>query len=416
MPPRYAYYSEQVAPDGTRMALVHVSEREATNIALYDFASQRTTLVTEYQNWEQPELPDAPVWSPDGDELVFSRWDRKTKSELVLVKLEGPSPVSHRYTEHPGARIRPTDWLRDGSAIVAVLQHRDKKRALGLIPIVGGRFRSLRSLGFHDGGRPNASPDGRFIVIETGNVGARNLELVTTDGRTRRVLTAHPADDAQPLWAPDGRHIVFLSRRHGAWALWGTAVQDGRPVGEPFLIQEGMDSATLLNWSPGGALFYNTFVPIRDVFTVSMESLLVSGDAGAALVANSSVLPTTASVGAGTVTFTDVSWVIRRDYGPPDIVQLKLNWTIGNQEYSLQVRWSIDNGTEPCGGLVVADRGALIAGTSAGNGTIDFDQDPFRLQSRTLQGKPIVTIYTYYREPGSCTENPASVTIVAAPS
>jgi Tol biopolymer transport system component/beta-lactamase regulating signal transducer with metallopeptidase domain len=270
--PEFNYESEQVSPDGTKLVLAHMASGNARgdvqNIAVYDFGSKHLDFVTRFEP-PAPAWPDNPVWSPDGSVVVFTQLEHKN-TELRIARLGEPARGLYRASPSAGV-LRATDWLRDGSALVAVLEGRDKKYTLGLVPMARPEFEPLRSLGSNDGGRPRASPDGQFIVYEAGATGARNLEILATRGKAHYVLAEHPADDAQPLWSPDGRHIVFLSRRHGGWALWGVAVGNGEQAGEPFLIKGGMDSAALLNWLPGGQLVYSEFFPIFDVFTVAVD-------------------------------------------------------------------------------------------------------------------------------------------------
>lgn len=265
--------AEALSPDGKKMAVIDYSVGE--NVAVYDYATKRLTLVTHFDYSGESRWAFSPVWSPDGRELAYGQagWGSQTPREVRVSSVGGDSRLLYRNEANPGTRLFPSDWLRDGSALVAVLQQADKTYTLGLIPAAGGSFKALGSQQWDlgDWAHPNASPDGRFIVFDEGPQGARNLQIISTDGQSLNVLTDHPADDAQPRWSPDGKHIVFLSRRHGSWALWGIAVENGKPVREPFMIKEGLEESIGLNtWTPRGLLYTRLF-GLRDVFTMAVN-------------------------------------------------------------------------------------------------------------------------------------------------
>jgi TolB protein len=72
---------------------------------------------------------------------------------------------------------------------------------------------------------------------------------VLTIGRPEPVrLTAHPADDRDPAWSPDGRELAFASHRDGNWELYVLNLQSGdvrRITNDP-----GFDGGP--SWSPDG--------------------------------------------------------------------------------------------------------------------------------------------------------------------
>jgi dipeptidyl aminopeptidase/acylaminoacyl peptidase len=82
---------------------------------------------------------------------------------------------------------------------------------------------------------PRVSPDGQRIafVLRTtdmeANRGRTDLWLVNADGSGVRQLTSHPDGDNQPVWAPDGRSLFFLSSRGGSSQVWRLPIDGGEP-------------------------------------------------------------------------------------------------------------------------------------------------------------------------------------------
>ncbi len=62
----------------------------------------------------------------------------------------------------------------------------------------------------------DVSPDGRSIVFEL----LGDLYTMPSTGGAATRITSGPAFDTQPRYAPDGKHIVFLSDRSGAENIW----------------------------------------------------------------------------------------------------------------------------------------------------------------------------------------------------
>ncbi len=67
--------------------------------------------------------------------------------------------------------------------------------------------------------------DGEQVVFDL----LGDLYTIPITGGTARRLTSGPAFDAQPRYAPDGRHIVFVSDRSGAENVWTADVDGGNP-------------------------------------------------------------------------------------------------------------------------------------------------------------------------------------------
>lgn len=102
---------------------------------------------------------------------------------------------------------------------------------------------------------PQISPDGKLVVYTVGEVDLEgnkvvsHLWLAATNGTTPpRQLTAAPKSDRHPRWSPDGKWILFESGRSGSNQLWIIAL-DGGEARQLTTISTGAGSGT---WARDG--------------------------------------------------------------------------------------------------------------------------------------------------------------------
>jgi len=87
-------------------------------------------------------------------------------------------------------------------------------------------------------GSPQLSPDGRWVVYPVGEVDLANNHITTSlwlasvdKGTPPRRLTSPPPGkkDSNPCWSPDSRKILFESNRSGNSQIWWVGVDGGLP-------------------------------------------------------------------------------------------------------------------------------------------------------------------------------------------
>lgn len=263
-----------LSPDGTKM--VGIGFNKGQNVAFYDFATEKSEFITSYDWGEKACSTNTPIWSPDSKEVAYLAWcgeDPETP-ELRIANLDGKSRTLFRNTD--GGGLAPCDWLPGNGGVLALKGRERVSYSLVLISTKDGSCRELsplqRTYSTRDPAMAqasrsaDASPDARFIAFADGPPeGTRDIHIISVDGSSKVPLTDHPADDMEPRWSPDGRHIVFLSLRHGSWALWAMEVKEGKPEGAPFMLLEGMQNTELASWTKRG-LVTTTFSVIQDLY------------------------------------------------------------------------------------------------------------------------------------------------------
>jgi Tol biopolymer transport system component len=95
------------------------------------------------------------------------------------------------------------------------------------------------------------SPDGKQAAVSLAETSARDIWIVDLVRGLRTRFTFDPADDVAPVWSPDGRQIVFASRRRGHFDLYVKA-SSGAGAEELLLADDREKLPT--SWSSDGRL------------------------------------------------------------------------------------------------------------------------------------------------------------------
>ena len=151
---------------------------------------------------------ETPQWSPDGTRIVFVS-SQGDSAELWSVPSDAGSPT--RLTVGAGdggAAPRIPLWSPDG-AYVSCVSSKSGTDEVWLWPVDGDAGFQLTSLG----GRIHSmswSPDGGSVAVSCSRYGSFDVYLVEVpSGRATR-LTDGPLYAVNPVFAPDGHHILYV--------------------------------------------------------------------------------------------------------------------------------------------------------------------------------------------------------------
>lgn len=224
-----------------------------------------------FRRYEIDELGALPnvdyIWggidlSPDGSEVAFS-WNRSGIFEIYAAPIEGDRIIQLTGGGERDRSVWPR-WSPDG-VWVAFLRDRagDEAFDIWLVDRDGERERFLAG---RDGVMHREiawSPDGSRIACTANYEGRFGIHLIEVATGERRALTDGTHDDYGPRWSPDGREILFWSRRDSVRTnsdLYVVAVSGGEPG--RLDARGGQDGEALDGqWSPeGDAIAFTTNV------------------------------------------------------------------------------------------------------------------------------------------------------------
>jgi Tol biopolymer transport system component/DNA-binding winged helix-turn-helix (wHTH) protein len=201
-----------------------------------------------------------PSFSPDGNQVAFTRWADNNGKADIYVKLIGTGGSPLRLTADPASDYSPA-WSPDGRFIAFRRDLSREKAAVLLIPALGGPERKIAETFRQDYSCYSYlawSPDGNSLVI--GNRDSPNepaaLFLLAIDTGEKRRLTfppSHASGDSCPAFSPDGRTLAFSRTVDIHADLYLLAVSDSlKPVGDAKRIMLGNLSGYAPTWTEDG--------------------------------------------------------------------------------------------------------------------------------------------------------------------
>ena len=241
------------------------------DLAVRDMTTGEIRRLTNKGSWSSNEQADFSTVSPDGKQVAYAWSDKNYDYSLRVVRIDGSEPrILYAGVEY----LRPEAWSHDGKYILTIRMGQ-KVREITLISTIDGSVRVLKSLVGRGLWKAAISPDDRWIAFDYaqgGNNLERDIFLLATDGTREVHLIEHPANDVFPVWAPDGKSILFTSDRGGTPGFWSISVLDGKAQGSPRLVKADVGDIRPFDITSNGTLYYGLSVGGDDVYAVDIDT------------------------------------------------------------------------------------------------------------------------------------------------
>jgi len=209
------------------------------------------------------------IWAADGSEIAVVGTGQEKKQTLLAVSLK--TGKTRTLMEDPPWLA---DWSPDGKLILG-----RRKDTSGFHSAVMVNLQNKEEIVLaEDPGTwpsPRFSPNGDCVSYVTKEAGQSVLHLRKIDGASHVKYTDFPGEIRQPIWSPDGTHVVFtgaqegIDRQHAD--LWALRVEGNRFVGRPFPVVPDVEQMEFYNWSQNGQLAYRTGFRLGGIFILPVD-------------------------------------------------------------------------------------------------------------------------------------------------
>ena len=195
--------SPRWSPDGTRIAFTAATNDEGTQIFLHYVEHQRTVQHTQLDG-----SPGNIAWSPDGDYLAFTKHVAEDPPTVV----DPPeAPEDAEWADAPRIETRLNHELDGTGTLEYGYSH------VFVVPAESGPVQQVTSGEYHHDSQPVWTPDGEHLIFSANRHDnwmheRRNTELyqVPADSGAVEPLTDRFGPNHTPAVSPDGETIAYL--------------------------------------------------------------------------------------------------------------------------------------------------------------------------------------------------------------
>jgi eukaryotic-like serine/threonine-protein kinase len=236
---RGRFRDPEISRDGTKVAVSRLDIKSgAADIWTYDLVRGAAARATFDPGWEY-----APVWSPDGNALVYvERAPDRYAFTLRRVSAGSSGSTSERFFEE-GRPFDATDWIAASDGIL--WSARSAAASLKLASLTSGSgSEELSDQEFRER-QGRLSPDGRWLAYVSEESGSVEVYVrAWPRGEKRKVSVA---GGVEPRWRGDGREMYYIARDRRLMSVLVDSDGNGRiALGRPSALFETRMAGSIL--------------------------------------------------------------------------------------------------------------------------------------------------------------------------
>jgi hypothetical protein len=197
---RGSYGDLSLAPDESRLALTGTPSGGPSGMWQLDL---RRGVLSHFVV-EAPAI--APIWSPDGETIVFAKNSRGAFRLFRKPSAGGSEePVLATDRTPSGGKQIPTDWSADGQIILF-----DEAGDICMLLIGKGTEPRVLVRGPANEGQGRLSPDQKWVAFSSDASGRRDVYVALLSNPERRwQISSHGGRD--PFWRRDGQEMFYMA-------------------------------------------------------------------------------------------------------------------------------------------------------------------------------------------------------------
>ncbi len=237
------------SPDGKKVAASRNNPGKGMEIMLYDLTRATKTQFTFAQSRD-----DDPVWSPDGNSIIFDS-ARSGKTDLYTRPANGSQAEQLFY--HDDSDNYPSSWGPDGK-YVAYEQLQGRDIHIWAIPMTGDHKPFPVLTEKFATRQPALSADGKWIAYYSNEYGKWQIYIASFPKPGGKFMVG---DGTNPQWRRDGKELFYIDSSNRIASAEVTARGDSLEIGQPRPLKLPLDTGNVFHVTGDGQRFLMAIPP-----------------------------------------------------------------------------------------------------------------------------------------------------------